>query len=746
MLHRLILSLLIGCAGAPADPAVQPTATADPEAIAQDAAAAIPGGQELTLVRSRPDALGMTHVRFQQRHHGIPVRGAEVIVHLDQNNAVVGITESLEPQLNVDPRVAVDEADAITLALDSLARSTVSDPPTAELQVLRRGPVDHLVWRVRIPQMDGTADADIPVRWVSAHTGEVVLAGTDLRHAAGPVTGTGVSNYSGTVDIDVYDDGAGTVIMEDTVRGIATYSAGNTTSSASIVTDSNTHFSASSQAEAVDGHYAAHQFFVFLDHTFGRDGLDGSGGPTYASSLVGSGSVFTVIVDYGYLQAQAAYATGIIYLGDGDGVNYGPMTSTDIVGHELGHGVNEDNAGFLYMDESGALDEHFADVYGAALERYLEGSAADHWNLGEDVYTPGVPGDAIRSMDDPTSDGVSVDHYDDRYTGTLDNGGVHVNSGIGNLAFVLVADGGNHPTDGGTAITGVSFDTALAIWHRAAEHYLTSSATYADARTATRTAARDLYGDGSAELEAVDGAWDLVGVAGASGCHTSLPGSYNYCTPSCPCDDGEGHCSDDTECDGGATCSADVGASHGYAWYVDVCEDDCHGSRSPGDGNYCTAACPCEDGEGGCTNDTQCSGDTVCEANVGASYGYAWYTDVCVSDCHGGASPGDAAYCSASCPCEDGEGQCTDDTECSGDTTCEPNVGASYGYVWYADVCVEDCHGAAALGAYNYCSTGCPCDVGEGQCADNTECTSGLTCVENAGAAHGLAWFVDVCE
>ncbi len=728
---------------APESPGESPVTTA--EDLARAHLSTLPGGGELQHLRTVVDGLGQTHVRFQQEYGGVPVLDGQAIAHLGPADAVLDVTHTLHPQLTLDPTPTVDAADAVVLALATLPRTLTSEAPTTELWVVpdRARTRDHLAWKVRIPQLDGSPASDVPVVYIDAHTGAHLWSTTDFKHAA--AAATGVSNYSGTVSFEVYES-SGTYYMEDTTRGIGTYSAGNTTWTASIVTDTDTSFNSTSQAEAVDGHYAASEFYDFLDDTFGRDGMDDAGGPTYASSILGTGSVFTVIADYGWNYAQAAYSGGAIYLGDGDGSTYLAMTSTDIIGHEMGHGVTTSTANFTYMDESGAIDEHYADVYGAALERYLEGSAANTWHVGEDVYTPSTSGDAVRYMDDPTTDGLSVDHYDDRYTGTADNGGVHINNGIGNLAFVLVVDGGTHPTYGGTSVTGVGFDAALAIWHRALDVYLTSGADYADLRSATRAAATDLYGVSSAELAAVEEAWSLVGIDGLTGCHTTLPGSYNYCSTTCPCDDGEGQCTDDTECNTGLTCVADQGTASGYAWYVDVCLSDCHAGISAGAYNYCAPDCPCEAGEGQCSDDTECASGLTCSKDVGASYGYDWYIDVCEADCHDSLTPGATNYCSPDCPCDEGEGQCTDDTECDSGLTCVADQGAAYGYAWYIDVCLADCHGSISPGAYNYCSPDCPCEAGEGQCTDDTECASGTSCSENVGADYGYAWYIDVCE
>jgi len=152
------------------------------------------------------------------------------------------------------------------------------------------------------------------------------------------------------------------------------------------------------------------------------------------------------------------------------------------------------------------------------VERYAKGESANTWKIGEDAYTPGTAGDALRNMDDTHKSG-DPDHYSERYTGSGDNGGVHTNSGIFNYAFYLLAKGGTHHLGGSMADigqpNGIGADKAAAIWYKALTTYMTTSTGFAGARTATLDAATALYGAGSAEVTAVTQAWFLVGVGSA---------------------------------------------------------------------------------------------------------------------------------------------------------------------------------------------------------------------------------------
>lgn len=199
--------------------------------------------------------------------------------------------------------------------------------------------------------------------------------------------------------------------------------------------------------------------------------------------------------------------------GDGDGVIFtGFARSLDVVAHELAHGVTQYASGLVYQDESGALNEHFSDVIGTAVTQWAHGEGPDDadWLIGDEIMGPDLYGEALRSMRNP---GTAYDnallgkdpqpaHYADRFTGSADNGGVHINSGIPNRAFYLAA------TELG--------DTLLTtrIWYHAL-NFLSPNATFAQAAAQVAESARILVKAGVAHKGAaqiVRGAWRAVGV------------------------------------------------------------------------------------------------------------------------------------------------------------------------------------------------------------------------------------------
>jgi thermolysin len=312
----------------------------------------------------------------------------------------------------------------------------------------------------------------------------------------------------------------GTYYLEDHTRDTATYDSQNSRLSfrTQRFTDTDDFWDSSRQYAAIDAQYGVNQTYDYFKTIHNRVGIDGQGGPKPSTSIDGTTSLITSRVHYGKRYNNAFWNGQQMTYGDGDGQLFSPLTSLDIAGHEMTHGVTEFTANLVYADESGALNESISDVFGALVERYSKGESSNTWKIGEDVYNPSVPGDALRYMDNPhaaNDNGYTAnddpDHYSERYQGSQDNGGVHVNSGIANYVFYLLAQGGTHHLGG--SMSGIGADAAGDIWYTALTNYMTSSTNFQQARQATIAAASALYGVSSAQANAVAQAWSLCGVS-----------------------------------------------------------------------------------------------------------------------------------------------------------------------------------------------------------------------------------------
>lgn len=464
---------------------------------------------DLKVKTVKIDDLKMAHTRVQQAVSDIPVWEGEAIVHLQPDGELSGITDNLKEAIAVSTQPNFSEKDAIRIAKRMFRGAKfLTEKPTADLWVYRGEDRDHLAYRVQLRREDESADTSMPVYFIDAQTGEKIFEYDNLQTA----TGSGVSLYSGTVSITTYQNGS-TYYLEDTGRKIGTFDNRSTTSSTYRFTDTDNVWDSTTQKAAVDAHYGAAKVVDYYNAVHGRNGIDGSGGPAYYTSADGVTGLISSKVHYSSNYNNAFWNGSYMTYGDGDGTQFSPLTTLDICGHEMTHGVTERTANLTYSNESGALNEAVSDIFGAMVERYTEGENSNTWKIGEDAYTPSTAGDALRYMDDPTR-GNQPDWYPDRYTGTADNGGVHTNSGIANYAFYLMAKGGT--TSRGATVSGMGADNAGRIWYRALTVYMTSGTNFAGARTATLNAASDLFGSSSSQYNSVSTAWCAVGVGTCS--------------------------------------------------------------------------------------------------------------------------------------------------------------------------------------------------------------------------------------
>jgi Zn-dependent metalloprotease len=244
--------------------------------------------------------------------------------------------------------------------------------------------------------------------------------------------------------------------------------------------------------------------FSFYESVYGRDSVDARG-----MELISS-------VHYGVDFDNAFWNGAQMVYGDGSGrlFQVGKLTQAlDVIAHELTHGVTEFTAELEYSKQSGALNEHFSDVFGALAKQHSLGQSADvaSWLIGEETLVPQL-GKALRSMKEPgtawkadnqpakMADYVELpDDTDPRN----DNGGVHINSGIPNHAFYLFA----------TALGGNAWEKAGKVWFTTLTGArLQRNAQFVDAANATIAVAGELFGENGHEQEALRSAWQQVGL------------------------------------------------------------------------------------------------------------------------------------------------------------------------------------------------------------------------------------------
>jgi Zn-dependent metalloprotease len=251
----------------------------------------------------------------------------------------------------------------------------------------------------------------------------------------------------------------------------------------------------------VSAHFNAGKAYEYFLQTFTRNSINGNGG-----NII---SIINVAEDNGAGMDNAFWNGSAMFYGNGNTAFKELARGLDVAGHEMSHGVIQNTANLEYVGQSGALNESYADVFGALIDR-------DDWKMGEDVVKPSVfPSGALRDLSNPNNGGNSLGdpgwqpkHMNEfanlPNTPEGDNGGVHVNSGIPNRAFYILA-------------TNIGREKAEQIYYKALRDYLVKSSQFVDMRLAVEKAAKDLHGNSSPELDAVRNAFNTVGIGGGTG-------------------------------------------------------------------------------------------------------------------------------------------------------------------------------------------------------------------------------------
>ncbi|HEY8981937.1 MAG TPA: M4 family metallopeptidase, partial [Streptomyces sp.] len=406
------------------------------------------GTKEALVVRDVvKDVDGTTHTRYERTYAGLPVLGGDLVVHQTAAGANKGVTKATSASIKVatlTPKVTPKSAEKQAVGLAKAAGSAETAPESAPRKVIwaGNGSAPTLAFETVVGglQDDGTPN--------KLHVITDAATGKKLYEWQGIETGTGKSLYSGTVTLNTTKSGSSYQLTDGTRGGHKTYNKARSTSSSAgtLFTDSDDTWgtgtassSSSDQTAAVDAAYGAQVTWDFYKNTFGRSGIKNDGVAAYSR------------VHYGNAYVNAFWDDDCFCMtyGDGDG-NTDPLTSLDVAGHEMTHGVTSNTAGLNYSGESGGLNEATSDIFGTAVEFYAN-NASDpgDYLIGEkiDINGDGTP---LRYQDKPSKDGSSKDSW----SSTLGNLDVHYSSGPANHFFYLLSEG-----SGAKTINGVSYNS-----------------------------------------------------------------------------------------------------------------------------------------------------------------------------------------------------------------------------------------------------------------------------------------------
>ncbi len=527
---------------------------------------------EFNITNIRTDQQGQLHIRMQQVFEGIKIYGSEIMLHTKANNIqmfngryfptpVLDVRQRNVSQAAAEQTVKTAIADETTLLELSPEALKFVDGEPLKSSLMIYHPQNNLenprlVWHVEIIP-------NITNRWeyfVDANTGEILFYHKNIcqlfgwhedheHHNCGAQntiisdktistpdeivvseeTATAIDLSNVSRQFSVWRDG-NTWLMIDASRNmynasqsnlpqggvgiVGTFDANNTYpgqgSSINIINHGNNN---SWTPNEVSAHYNAGIAYEYFRTVFGRNSIKNQGENIF--------SVINVSDEDGNDMDNAFWNGETMFYGNGNQAFNAPLAKAlDVAGHEMAHGVVQSTANLVYQGEAGALNESFADIFGAMIDR-------EDWQIGEEVANPSVfPTGTMRDMANPNNGGNSNNfywqpaHYNERYTGSQDNGGVHINSGIPNHAYYLFATS-----------NGIGKAKAEQIFYKALNDYLVMSSQFVDLRIAVIQAATDLHGNGSSEVAAAAAAFDAVGIAGGSG------GNYQIDVEANPGDD-----------------------------------------------------------------------------------------------------------------------------------------------------------------------------------------------------------------
>ncbi len=474
------------------------------------------------VLKIEEDQIGFTHTRLIQTYKNYPIETAIWLMHAKENK-IQSMNGLIYGDLNVNTSIGISEAEALENAKAHVGAASYKWELEEEEEHLKwesndEGatyfPIGELVlvsknfslsaasyrlaYKFNIYAHEPVSRAYI---YVDAQTGEIIAENSIIHHVDTP--GTAVTVYSGVQPI-IADSFAGQYRLRDGSRGLGvrTFDLNNGVSYGAAVdfvdADNNWNNVNPQQDEyAGDTHWGTELCYDYYNIVHGRNSIDNAG------------FQLNSYIHYSTGYVNAFWDGSRMTYGDGNGAPYTPLTSVDIAGHELTHGLTNFTANLVYAAESGALNESFSDIFGTAIENYGRPGDWD-WLMSDDIGAP------FRNLSNPNAFG-----HPDTYFGTFwaplagpDNGGVHSNSGVQNYWYYLLVSGGTGVNDIGDAfnVTGIGFTSANAIAFRNLTVYLTPGSNHSDARFYAIQSAIDLFGECSVEEEETTNAWYAVGV------------------------------------------------------------------------------------------------------------------------------------------------------------------------------------------------------------------------------------------
>ena len=501
------------------------------------------GDHSFSLVKTATDELGIKHSSFQHYYKNVKVADELILVH-EKNGILTFVNGEFTDNIDLHISQPLTKSETENIVSNDMKAPNLSFADFEQVITKvnsAKGVKLYFASQINALSLkalksyfyyvdNATKQVVKKLEKIHQHNNEII----NIAKPFADTPSTSATFYKGNQQITV-DSYSGSYRLKDNARNIHTLNGtnwdgnGNTatgelTGAITEYTSTTPNFTTADTKPPVEVHWAmakAHDYYVSRHN---RNSYDGNGSIVrnyYNINFASAGQPANGV------NAAAIDTQGIVAMVYGNGVYQGlsgyfsPFVGIDVAGHEYSHLMVSRTANLAYQGESGALNESFADIFGASIEFYS--NISPNWTIGEGIPNPALGFTFLRSMSNPNSGPAALgsqqpDTYQGTYwvdpTSSTDNGGVHTNSGVGNYWFYLLSAGGSGTNDIGNAfnVTGITIQKAEKIAYRTLANYLTANSQFIDAYTASKQAVTDLYGATGNEQQQNVKAWYAVGI------------------------------------------------------------------------------------------------------------------------------------------------------------------------------------------------------------------------------------------
>ncbi len=473
--------------------------------------------KDMQFVKSFSTKNGWSHHRFQQHYKGLEVVNGVYILH-EKNGLLKKGNGNIFPNIDLPIKPTLSKKEIVNRAESHALNQVLNEndgqiPEGFSQNTLHTEDVELVIADKNFPNKSGIYrlayrlvvgyDALPPQHdeyLIDAQNGNIISIIPQVCEIN--VDGVANTKYYGEQTITVDSISENEYLLEDYTRAEEGIITNDNRNGNQPFKDEDNYWNNVNEWQdeiAGDAHYCAISYYDYMKEKFNFNSMDNEGIAMISNIHVSSTRSYV-----------NAYWNGRnTNYGDGDCLEYGPLTTLDVVAHEFTHGMTEFSSGLIYRGESGGLNEAMSDIFGKAVE-YQYDQDNFTWEIGR-KFIKSPDAEPFRDMSNPNEYG-DPNHYKGKNWSF--SGAVHTNSGVLNYWFYLLVEGKLATNE-----KGVDYDVKAIGWNKAMDivfaiqtGYLVPDSDYFHAFESSLQATEDLFGKNSDEYSSVVEAWKAVGL------------------------------------------------------------------------------------------------------------------------------------------------------------------------------------------------------------------------------------------